>query len=94
MLKLYKFYQNCYRQGFLEGLFIEHSEYVDKHIKANTEVYLDEVLGKHSDVSVKLNSTNIIEYSNNEELVALLIEADNIKYPHVHGDDAFFDYTI
>lgn len=48
MKTLYKFYWDCGRQGYLEGLFVAESEAVEKAI--GKDVYFGEKLGKHSEI--------------------------------------------
>jgi hypothetical protein len=48
MKKLYKFYWDCGRAGFLDGLFIAEEEHVKLAI--GKTIYFGEVLGKHSDI--------------------------------------------
>jgi len=48
MKKLYHFKWDCYRQGEVEGLFVEDEETITKNI--GKDVIFGEILGKHSDV--------------------------------------------
>lgn len=54
---LYKFYEDCGRMGYLEGIFVEDSEKINNLL--GQSVYFGEVLGKHSEIIVDINSKNI-----------------------------------
>jgi hypothetical protein len=48
MLKLYKFYWDCGRMGYLDGMFIEDDAEVARFI--GKQVNFGEALGKHSEI--------------------------------------------
>ena len=56
-MNLYKFYWDCGRMGYLDGLFIaEESDLEEAYDK---EVYFGEVLGIHSEIYGTLNRDDI-----------------------------------
>ena len=48
MKYLYKFYWDCGRSGYLEGLFVATEDEINNAL--GSEAYFGEVLGKHSEV--------------------------------------------
>lgn len=54
---LYKFCWDCGRQGIVEGLFIADSDVVAAAI--GETVYFGEILGKHSEISGKLEEKDL-----------------------------------
>lgn len=71
-LKLYKFYWDCGRMGYLDGLFVATQEEVDEAI--GKEIYFGEVLGKHSDIYGILDEEDIEEISIGEDTISKIIE--------------------
>lgn len=69
MKKLCKFYWNCGRIGYLEGLFIADPD----DIPFTEDIYFGEVLGKHSDIHGRLDKEDI-EYIDIPDEVVLLLE--------------------
>lgn len=67
---LIKFKWDCGRMGRVEGLFITPEEILKENM--DKDVYLGEVLGKHSDVYGKLESGDIVEISRDQELIEKL----------------------
>ena len=57
MKVLAEFFVDCGRMGELHGLFVAESESIADAF--GREAYFDEVLGKHSEIEVELNSDNI-----------------------------------
>ena len=59
MKAIYKLNLDCGREGSLYGIFIADKEYVDVLVNNDIEVYFGEILGKHSDISLTINDTDI-----------------------------------
>lgn len=79
---IYQFHEDFGRMGEVSGTFIEDKELVETVIEFEHEVYLGEVLGKHSDISVELTKDNVTMLSDNPEHIKLLREifkGDNIS---------------
>jgi hypothetical protein len=74
MKYLWAFHKNCGRMGSVDGRFRATSEEVQKAF--GKEVYLGEVLGKHSEVMADLNDTTITLVTDNSEFLAI---ADDLK---------------
>jgi hypothetical protein len=72
MKAVYKFDFKCGRQGDLNGLFVEKKEHVRVLIEKEIEVYFGEVLGKHSEIYGKVEESEIIFVSDNEEVVSII----------------------
>lgn len=72
MLKLYSFFWDCRRQGFLDGLFIAEEKDVERLI--GRTVYFGEVLGKHSDVFGTIQREEIKELSDDQDFISKLQE--------------------
>lgn len=70
MRKLYAFTFDCQRLGRLKGLFIAEEHDVDLII--GQHVYFGEVLGKHSDISGNIDNGEIVEKSDDQELISKL----------------------
>jgi hypothetical protein len=68
MYKLYKFETYFGRMGSLEGIFIEDKERVKSAI--GRTVYFGEVLGKHSEVILKLKAEDFKEITDDPEFLA------------------------
>lgn len=66
---IYRFYWDCGRMGFVDGLFCaSKSEIADL---MGTEIYLGEVLGKHSEVFGTIEPKDITLISDDVTLVAM-----------------------
>jgi len=72
MKKLYKFYVDFGIMGELQGLFVAKETDVKDLIKK--EIYFGEVLGKHSDIYFDIEVDQIIEVSDDQELISKLIK--------------------
>ena len=59
MKAIYKLNLDCGREGSLYGIFIADKEYVDVLVNNDIEVYFGEILGKHSDISLTINDTDL-----------------------------------
>ena len=66
-MKIYRFRMDCGRMGSLDGVFTAEVERIEAVM--GTEVYLGEVLGKHSEVFVTLSDENIVEVECSPEFV-------------------------
>lgn len=64
MKGIYKFEADCGRMGYLDGLFVADDKNILNLI--GHEIYFGEVLGKHSDISVKIDDENITLISDNQ----------------------------
>ena len=71
--KLWKFYWDCGRMGYLDGLFIASQEDVNEAVGHN--IYFGEVLGKHSDISGTLEKYDLEEVDIGSEAVAKILLA-------------------
>lgn len=58
MKKLYRFHEYCGRMGDLTGIFVAEETDVQKLIDEHTTVHFGEVLGKHSDIQVRIEASN------------------------------------
>lgn len=72
MLKLYRFWWDCGRQGHVEGVFAEDSETVENLI--GREVYFGEILGKHSDINGPLESGDLTVLCEDKDFIQKAIE--------------------
>lgn len=70
---IYKYKQYFGRSGTLSGIFIAKADDVQKSMG---EVYLGEVLGKHSEVWADLNSLTLKLVTDNPEFVKIFEEYD------------------
>lgn len=66
--KIYKFSQYFGRMGELSGVFVADAADVARVM--GKDVYLGEVLGKHSDVTVTVSTENLREISDSPVIVA------------------------
>lgn len=67
MKKLYRFCWDCGRQGSVKGLFISDEKTLKNNIGKN--VYLGEILGKHSDIFGTLDKEDIEEISQDQDFI-------------------------
>lgn len=72
MKKLYEFFWDCGRMGNLTGLFIAEEDEIKAIIGKN--LYFGEVLGKHSEISGKLDSEDLIIKSEDLDFIEKLEE--------------------
>jgi hypothetical protein len=64
---------DCGRSGDIDGLFVCEQE--DLYKLLDTEIYLGEVLGKHSQVSIKFKSLDDLDIkSNDQDFIAKLLD--------------------
>lgn len=71
-MNLYRFFVDCGRSGYLEGLFVAQPEELNEAY--GTTLYFGEVLGKHSEVTVKFDPEDITLISEDKEFVKKLVE--------------------
>ena len=71
MKKLFSFYWNCGRIGFIDGLFIATQEQVNALI--GKEVYFGDVLGKHSEIYGIIEKDDITLRITDQNVIAALI---------------------
>lgn len=69
---LYKFEVHCGRMGTLSGIFVCTEEMV-KRVLGKT-IYFGEVLGKHSDVSLKMEENYFTKLTNDQEFTKKFLE--------------------
>lgn len=74
MKALYKFRFDCGRQGKLEGIFIAEKTKIRILLKNKIQVYFGEVLGKHSEVYGYIKDEQIIEITDNTEVIDIFEE--------------------
>jgi hypothetical protein len=72
MKTLYKFSYDCGRMGSLDGLFVAESD--DLVAAYGHQVHFGEVLGKHSDVSVRLDESQFTAISIDPEKITWLLD--------------------
>lgn len=67
MKKLYRFYEDCGRMGSLSGVFVREEQ--DVATLLGKEIWLGEVLGKHSDISVTIDKDSIKELTDDQSFI-------------------------
>jgi len=67
MLKLWKFYWDCGRNGNLNGIFVATKEQIDYIV--GREVYFGEVLGKHSEIYGVIELEDFTELTDDQEFI-------------------------
>jgi hypothetical protein len=72
MKKIYAYYCDCGRMGSLDGIFVADEEDVKKTI--GKTIYFGEVLGKHSEVIVDLEESELTVKSEDPDFVKRFIE--------------------
>jgi len=68
---LVRFFYDCGRMGDVEGLFVTNTDAL--HNIYGKEVYLGEILGKHSEVIVKCKESNFEVLSDDKDKIEWLI---------------------
>lgn len=74
MKAFYKFDEGPGRDGSLSGVFFEDTDFVDSVLARHSTdrvAYMGEVLGKHSDVDLLIDPSNITLITSDSEEVAL-----------------------
>jgi hypothetical protein len=74
MNAIYKFYVDYGRHGDLSGVFVAEQEDVKNLI--GKEIYFGEVLGKHSEVILKLKEEHLTEVTTDEKFIELFEKYD------------------
>jgi len=90
MLKLFVFHADWGRMGTVESVFMGSEEDVAKMY--GKTVYLGDILGKHSDVSVDIDEDSFEVHKIDEATIAILLK---IFGHHISGCDllgTFMDY--
>ncbi len=85
MKKLYKYEQSFGRMGHLSGVFLLDKETFDKGM--GHEVYMGEILGKHSEVVALINKNTLKELTDDQDFIDKCI-----KYKIVPNGTNPFDY--
>jgi hypothetical protein len=76
MKAIYKLHFDCGRMGVLEGSFVADTEEVKKLIDSKKEVYFGEVLGKHSEISGRIEECDITLVTTEPKVVELFERHD------------------
>jgi hypothetical protein len=71
-MKLFRFFWDVGRMGEIEGLFVAEQSEVDRII--GKELYLGEVLGKHSEIYGTVEANEITVVSEDEDVCKHLID--------------------
>lgn len=71
---IYKFYADCGRMGFLDGVFVAEKQKVKNII--GKKVYFGEVLGKHSEIYGTIEEDEITFISDDPHFVELFEKHD------------------
>lgn len=74
MKAIYKLNLDCGRNGSLYGIFIADKEYVDVLVNNDIEVYFGEILGKHSDISLSIDDTDIELITDDKKVIDMFEE--------------------
>ncbi len=72
MLKIYEYGCDCGRMGVLDGIFVADDADVAKVI--GKTLYFGEVLGKHSDITVNLEESELAVKSEDQDFIKKFIE--------------------
>lgn len=67
MIKLWKFFWDCGRQGNLEGVFAATEEQINN--VTGKEIYFGEVLGKHSEIFGILDKENVTFLTDDQHFI-------------------------
>ena len=71
-MKLWTWYIDCGRMGELNGAFFATDQELERVL--GYEVYLDDVLGKHSEITVELERDQFTALEISEQSVAVITE--------------------
>lgn len=71
MRKLYKFFWDCSRMGYVDGLFVADEQDVENAI--GKTVSFGEVLGKHSNIQGSLEAEDLNMISDDQEKIDWLV---------------------
>lgn len=75
MKKLYRFHVDCGRSGDLRGLFVADDE-ADIKPAIGLKIHFGEVLGKHSDVTITLEDSEVQPLTDDAAFIAKFEEYD------------------
>ena len=93
MKAIYKLNLDCGREGSLYGIFIADKEYVNVLVNNDIEVYFGEILGKHSDISLTINDTDIELITDDAKVIDMFEEYELSTGINPFGYHAYdFDY--
>mgnify|MGYP003442854302 CR=1 FL=1 len=67
MKKLYKYQESFGRMGDLDGVFVLDQEQYDRGM--GMDIYLGEVLGKHSEITATTSEKTITELTDDQEFI-------------------------
>ena len=73
---IYKISVDCGRAGYLEGVFVADDTDIKLLIKEPIEVYFGEVLGKHSEVIVNFEDSEVEFITDDEKVVDIFKQYD------------------
>jgi hypothetical protein len=79
---VYQWFWDCGRHGSLEGLFVATEGRIKE--AEGKEAYFGEVLGKHSDVWVELESKHFSKLSSDENVVEFVKDHGPFGYNPLH----------
>lgn len=71
-MKLWTWFIDCGRMGDLTGAFIATEEEVERAL--GYEIYLDEPLGKHSEINVELERDQFQDWEISEQSIGVLVD--------------------
>lgn len=86
-MKLWKFHQEYGRMGSLSSMFFATDMQIET-LKQHS-IYLDDVLGKHSEVEVYFNDKNLVELKLSQSTIN---ELQTVVGDFISGDFYPFDY--
>ena len=87
--RLYRFYVNCGRDGFLDGLFISTEKEINELYNRTTS--FGEVLGKHSEIEVDVEPEDIQMLSADQDKIEWLHSLNNSNTICGHNPINYFD---
>lgn len=93
MKAIYKLNLDCGKNGSLYGIFVADKEYVEVLVNNDIEVYFGEILGKHSDISLSIDDTDIELITDDEKVIDMFEEYELSTGINPFDYDAYdFDY--
>lgn len=69
---VYTFNADFGRQGILYGLFLATASQIEELLNHDEEIYLGEVLGKHSEVELEIESEHIDLVTDDQAVVSVI----------------------
>ena len=90
---IYKLYISIPRHGKIEGIFVIEEKYMKKLLDEKIELSLGDVLGKHSDVHITIEESEITKVTDDEEVVEYFEKYKLYSgiYPFDYLPDSFFE---